>query len=291
MKKINLLLLLSFFSLALFAQEEQNPKTEETAVMEKEKITTDRPTFSNSANTIGKGFQVEYGMSYTWQDDNNPILKNDRANFAELLVRIGIHERVELRLGIENREYYVRQWSSDAVDKYNSWSPMAIGLKAELTKKESMHKVAFLTNLYINSTVRDHLDSDGNAKSYALVRRPNFVAPEFAFLFNHTFASKFHLGYNIGARWNGERTYTDESDSKYADFYYMLNASYDVMSWMNFFVEHAGYVRKGYYPDMLFQGGFLFPINEHFQVDVHGGTGLNSQSPVGFVGGGIAWKL
>lgn len=280
MKKISILFLGLVASLGLMAQEAEVKE-------EDNRITTDRPTFGRSAQTIGRGLQLEVGATYNWLDDDNAFVKTDRADVFNGLLRLGLSKDFEFRIGISNQETILRSWTTDAKDKYNTWSPMEIGIKARFIDKEKF-AASMLFNLYVRNTVRNSLTDAGVMVPGALVNRPNFVAPEMAFLFSHDWG-KFNLDYNIGLLWNGQRQYTDESGAENPDWYYTVTAGFDIAKWLVVFVDHAAYMRNFHYPDVLIQGGLLVPIGENFQIDVRGGAGLNDFSQAALVGGGISW--
>ena len=284
MKRISALLVLALTLSVTMAQEQ--PATLE---LPDDRITTDRPTFGRSGSTIGRGIQIEAGVAYNWLDDASPAAKTDRVDLANILLRVGLSDDFEFRLGIRNEEYIVRSWTTDAVDKYNTWSPMEIGIKARFIDKAKFD-ASLLFNLYVRNTVRDHRMDDGSMVPGALARRPSFVSPEMAFLFAHDMG-KFGLEYNVGLIWNGQRPYTTESGTENPDWYYTLTASYELLDWLTVFVDHASYMRNFHFPDVLVQGGLLMPFGDHWQVDVHGGAGLNEFSQTALFGGGLSYRF
>ena len=108
MKLVNILLLLAVFPLSLAAADVE--------------LEGDRPDFTESANVVPFGsFQLEGGYTYSASDD-----VKEHA-FGELLLRIGVWHRLELRLGINSMN-----WSDDGTDKEFGKDDPSLGFKIQI---------------------------------------------------------------------------------------------------------------------------------------------------------------
>ncbi|MGB1247249.1 MAG: transporter [Chitinophagales bacterium] len=274
-------LLLAFASTIGFAQE-----VEKTA-FQSSTFSSDRGTYTRSGATFGRGLQLEMGVGYEWMDDDNDAFKTDQATPFAAQLRLGLSDKVELDFAIANRELIIRNWA-DGKDKYNYWSPLQIGIRAQIIDakcKDGNFKTqgSLYLGMGINTTQRNHLDDDDMIRDWVLVERPSFVAPEFALLMSHDIKSRFVLGYNFGVKWtdNGKRP----------DAFYSIRALMHLSKKMDFYAEHYNFMRKKVEPNLGLNFGVRYAITKGIMLDINGGTGLNENSSVGFAGIGFTFNL
>jgi hypothetical protein len=91
-------------------------------------IDTDRPDFTDGTHTVPRGYvQLEAGYSAQWGPTTQ---SSDEASFPELLVRVGVLRRLELRLG-EN--YLVDQPAGAAASATGGFDDTYLASKVAIT--------------------------------------------------------------------------------------------------------------------------------------------------------------
>lgn len=290
MKKIAILNLIFLVLLGLnksYAQEEvKTVKTFKTKV-----FNTDRGTFTRSARTIGTGLQLEAGTNYEVTQTTNPAFRTTTFSPFQGQLRVGIAERVEFNFAIANNELVNRNWDESATDKYNYWTPLEIGLRVQLIKRQKTDFSIF-ANFRAISTQREAVDEDGNERPWVLADRPNYVGPEFAFLGQHYIGQRIVLSYNGGIRWTGiQLDVIDSNTAKRPDVYYIVRALFHFAESVDFYVEHFNFMRSNFYSTTGLNGGFRFALTRGILFDINGGFGFNDFSPVAFAGAGLSFNL
>lgn len=248
MKKNLLLLLLLVVSTFVYSQEETKKEKKE---FNSKVLTTDRGMFGRTGATVGRGLQAELGINYEWADSDNPAFKTDVFSPIKAKLRWALHDRVELNFAISNNEMIVRAWDESFKDKYNYWSPLDVGLRAQFaeTKKKVSTDASVYVGLGIYTTMRDAQDKNNVTRPWVLVDRPTYVTPEFAILVAHHFGKRLSLNYNAGVRWTGRILDTPQT-AKDPDYYYTVNLTAHALQWLDIYVEHFNYLRKSYYSSL-----------------------------------------
>lgn len=220
---------------------------------------TDRPDFTESSLTVPKGLvQVESGTTFTRADRDLEVFSG-----PELLVRAGVADRVEVRLGVPN---YV--WLDADGDRVEGFDDTYVGAKIQLGPLENGMGAALIPGVFI-PTGRAGLRSEEAVPTLQIVwscelprdmrlagmlqiasekvdgRRSTPVM--------HTVALAFPLGERFGA-----------------------------------FLEHVLEARRGSPPAHIAHGGITFAAGEAAQWDLHFGVGLTREAPDFFIGLGYS---
>lgn len=286
MKKNILLLLLLVVSTFAYSQEETKKEFNSRV------LTTDRGMYSRTGATVGRGLQVELGVNYEWADSDNSVYKTDVLSPIQAKLRWALHDRVELNFAISNNEMIIRAWDESFKDKYNYWSPLDLGIRAQFA--ETHKKVSTDASVYfgvgIYTTMRNAQDKDNVTRPWVLVDRPTYVTPDFALLVSHHFGKRFSLNYNAGVRWTG-RVLDTQQTAKDPDYYYTVNLTVHALEMLDVYVEHFNYLRKSYYSSLGLNGGVRIAAMKKLTIDLNGGLGFNSASPEAFAGLGLSYKL
>lgn len=244
-------------------------------------IVTDRPDQTESPVTLPKGFiQVELGGSYEGDKSTFGELANIKSHSISapsVLLRYGISDNVELRLGGEfissKTEIHYIQFviEDELIIEESGFSPISIGTKIKMFEEDCARpEMAFLFSLGIP------FDTDGPFQS-------KYVSSEFRLAAAHTLSDRFSLSYNLGGEWNGS--------SPAATGIYTLSLASGLTGKLSVFAEVYGFLTQGETPDHRFDGGFTYLFAKNVQADLSGGIGITEKSPDFFVGAGVSLRL
>ena len=162
-------------------------------------LITDRPDQTESAETISPGsVQTELGIGDASSSDSS---------FTGL-VRIGLHNKIELRVGLD--EWFL-SGSDDALD-------FSLGAKFRFLEEEG-RRPAMSAIVAVNSTTND--DSDK-------------TLPSFRMIFAQTINDRLSLGYNAGVSW------VDENGDLSSRFLWTVALGIEGTETVGFFVEAFG---------------------------------------------------
>lgn len=274
--------------------------SQETTTLEKKPFkstvpTTDRGAYTRTGENIKKGLQLELGLDYEWIDSKNTVFKTDVFSPIEMKLRLGLAKYVEVDFAISNRQMVLRPWDEDGTfkqDKYGYWSPMQIGVRAQFidSKLKGDANASLYLGLGVNNTQRSAFNDDGSVRPWVLVDRPSYVTPEMALFIDHTIANRLELGYNFGVRWTGQ-VLDDAASAKNPDVFYTVRALLHLAKPWDLYVEHFNFMRKSGPPTLGINVGTRLAATKKLVIDINGGLGLNENSPEGFAGLGLSYKL
>lgn len=261
MKKNTLIctLIIFLFTISSFAQNDTIPN-----------IITDRPTAAVGSYIVPKGtFQIESGIIYSNRNDQTDRL--ELLSYATTLLRYGILDNFEVRLGssYESAKVYTKETQTDS--SFSGMGPLTAGFKIILVKEKRFRpEIAIVASI----TFR-HIGH----KSYA----PTYSYPLGLLTATHTLSKRFVLGYNVGFAYNGEN----------ADgfFIYAAYLGFQITDRLWSFVEIYGDFDNGNFPNHKLDGGLTYLIRRNLQIDVSGGTGLSQDVNKYFLNAGIAWRI
>ena len=239
----NLTLSMAFFVVkwVAFSQEKE--------VMEA--LTTDRPDQTESANLVPKGFlQLETGAAY--ESFNNYSIKTEYVTYNTTLVRYGLLNNLELRLGWDFAE--TKMNSQNPKDKLSGFNPLLLGIKTSIAKeKDWFPEIALLGHLYLPFMA---------GSDY----KPNTTGIDFRFAFAHTLSEKSSLSYNLGATWG--------NDSPEASYAYTIAYGHSLNKKIGAYIEIYGDLPENSKAKHLWDAGFTYLISNNFQLDATVGTSI-----------------
>ncbi|NIL99909.1 MAG: hypothetical protein GTN89_02905 [Acidobacteria bacterium] len=229
-------------------------------------LVTDRPDQTESTEIVPKGqVQTELGLGDA----------DGAEATAAGLVRVGLAERVELRIGLD--EVFL-SGPEDAVD-------MSVGAKFRLLG-EGDRRPAIAVIAAVNQKLGDSLSpvSDG-------------LRPGFRFAFSHTLSERLSLGYNAGVSWDetvrlvGMPAVPDkELESR---FLWTAALGIGATDRLGFFVEAFG--DTGLSDDgpteTALDGGVTFLLRPNVQLDLFVGAGISDAAPDWLAGAGVSFRL
>lgn len=236
---------------------------------------TDRPDFTEGAQSIEPGhLQLETG--YTYVRDEAEGATFEAHSVPEALLRIGLSNAVELRVGWEG---YVNERMSPNVDGADSRiegvSDLSLGWKQMLavdTASEVDFSYIFQLSLPTGSS---ETSSDE-------------VEPELKLVFAHDLSDSAGLGMNLNlASIEGEESRIFEASAS-------LALGLDLTEQLGTYAEYFGFYPEAGVPETdrhYVNGGFTFMLTENAQLDVRAGLGLNAAADDFFTGAGFSFRI
>lgn len=109
------------------------------------------------------------------------------------------------------------------------------------------------------------------------------IAPEFLIPMSFALTDKLGIACQYGLTWDG---LTPNPTSIYS-----VSFGYKITDQLGVFVEPYGFVTNHGGEKHLINGGFTYLINNHLQLDLTGGYGLNEAAPNNFLSCGASFLL
>jgi len=228
-----------------------------------EQIVTDRPGQSECVPTTGIGqIQIESGFQLQ-TSEITPNLTQQRLVYPSTLIKIGLGNKLELRLINELVSYKninTRDW--EKLGSISGAENLIVGLKYELKRGERL-------NLGLTTHLITPTGSRGISNElYGVLSRLNY---------NYAFNNKRSLAGGFGY----EHYQIDAVDSEGLKFYgdgqaiYTLIYSQSLSDRIGVFIEQ--YASFPEFEDWIgsMDAGILFLVNDRFQLDYSFGWGLN----------------
>jgi hypothetical protein len=230
-------------------------------------IQADRPDFTEGTGLIPPGHvQVEGGTTLARVEDV------DSTTFGELLVRFGIGERSEGRIGLGS---YTR--IDDELSDISGFEDPALELKIRFTEDAGelapgQPAVALIVGTSVPVGDEDLTDDEW--------------VPAAVFAFDWDLG-RFGVGANVGG------SYEAGDGDRFAQAFASLTGGFSVTDRLGTYVEWYGFSEEEMDgPSTHYvNGGISFLINDDLIVDARIGTGLNDADPDWYagVGGAIRW--
>jgi hypothetical protein len=242
-----------------------------------DRIETDRDSFTPSTKTAGKG-RLIVESSYSVIDDRHLPATH---SFPELLLRYGVTERIELRLGWN---YEVGSSGNDvsgseAVEEepgsgVKREHTLLYGLKVLLTKQEKESAVPESSLILQGFT-----PTGGEATATQLM-------------------AAYVIGWELPRRWKFDACLRYETDSEEGSRFSVWAPSAVLRvplgeRW-NVHAEYFGLFSQDRHPDFVhqfFSPGVHYLITRDIEVGVRLGWGLNEQSSRFFTNVGLGWRF
>ncbi|MBW7905180.1 MAG: transporter [Phycisphaerae bacterium] len=246
-----------------------------------ERMETDRPDFTESKSAVAPG-RVQLELGYTLIHDRDGSRGARRHVGPESLLRIGLLEHTELRLGWGG---YVlgeergpggggagrRRAAGNQVD---GATDVSIGIKQELWPQDAWRPAfSLLGELSLPSGSPGVSSGD--------------VDPAIKLLCSWELAQRFSLGGNLNF------AVPTAEQGRFFETSASLALGWEAAEWLGVFVEYFGIFPHDRGADCAHyvNGGFTFPLTENTQFDVRVGAGLNEAADDFFAGVGFAVRF
>jgi len=232
-------------------------------------IVTDRPDATEASSTVGKGIlQIETGGLYESFEEHD--VKNESYTFNTTLIRYGVLDNLELRLGWDFIEG-VTKINGNKLDNVTSGlSPLLFGVKMDISEeKDGMPEIALIGHIFpVFSASADY--------------RPENTGVDFRFSISHTLSERSSLGYNFGAEWG--------NDSPEMAAIYTLAYGYSITDKIGCYVEVYGDLPEDSSANHYWDAGFTYLPNNNLQIDTYFGTGITKGQDL-LLGLGLSYRI
>lgn len=234
-------------------------------------LVADRPDFTESTLTLPPGhFQVEGGVTFS------RFGEEESQSFGEVLVRIGVGERWEGRLGIGS--YSRTDPGFSGASTISGYQDPYIGFKVRLNESDSNLRppgrpaAALLLSTSIPAG-DDELTADEWQPQAKLAL--GWDLPWFSL------SSNLIYGYPV------------DGDERFHQFGATLSAGFSLTDRMGMFVETFGFNKEGAdgSSTQYIDSGVTFSVFNDLQLDARVGFGLDDPSPNWFAGVGAAVRF
>ena len=233
-------------------------------------LDTDRPDQTESSSTVPKHFlQIETG--FILQNDENDLMRDRSFAYNTTLLRYGLWDNFELRLGADFLGNNITNKNTDYSQNYSGFSPLYAGFKVKVVEEAGLRpEIAFMGALVLPFTA---------SSDY----KPSYTAPSLRFAFSHTLSDRLSLGYNLGAEWDGE--------TAFPGYFYSVALGFELVENLGLFIESFGTIPEAGTAQHQFDAGLTYLILPNFQLDISGGIGLNDEAPDNFVSIGLTYRI
>ena len=224
-------------------------------------IVTDRPDFTESAVVVpNRSIQIEAGLTSSWVDRTKGI------SLPEVLVRVGLGERVEARIGLP-------RWNSldSARGSASGFDDLYLGAKIQLGPSGGWD-LALIPAIYIPAG--------------AVEFRSEKAAPELKVAYATEIDSRTSLSAMTSGLW------MTEGGTRVVDWGQTVSLGISLNTKTAMFLEYAGTFRDKAEPSHIAHAGFTFKPSPDRQWDIHFGMSLSGgrrRDP--FLGFGYAQKF
>lgn len=249
-----------FVTLFMFSQEEEKALGV---------LITDRPDATESPSTIPKGYvQVETGSFYESFEDHT--IKTETITYNTTLVRLGILNNLEFRLGWDFVEGITKINGNKLPDVTSGLTPLLFGTKIAIAKESgAFPEIGVLGHLYLPFTA---------GKDY----KPETTGVDFRFSFAHTLSEQSSLSYNIGAQWG--------DDSPEAAYVYTIAYGLAITNKLGCYAELYGDFPENSNANHLLDAGLTYLLSNNVQLDATIGTSITEGQDI-LLSGGVSFRL
>ena len=239
-----------------------------------EGIVTDRPDFTESSSTVGKG-RVQLESGYTFSRDGDASVRSNHA-YPELLLRAGVFaDRLELRVGQSFTRTSVTSVEGDRRSLHGA-DDLYLGVKLAVAAQRGWRPEVALV---VQSTV----------PTGASALTAGRLLPGINLLYGMELgASAFTIGgssqINVAMK---------DNSREYDEFAQSVTAGWDFAKTLGAYAEAFAFMPHGRSGESVprtsyVNGGFRFKPTKNLQYDVRVGRGLTAASDDFFVGFGVS---
>lgn len=224
-----------------------------------EPLVTDRPDFTESAVAVEPGrVQLEAGATFARTGEV------DEWSVGEVLLRVGLVERIELRLGAGSLVDVDAPGGGES-----GWADPSVGVKLELPVRPGDGETALLLTAGLPSP--DEVGGDG-------------VVPSAVLAAGWDLTDRLSLGANLGY------AYAREEGERFDQLFASAALGVAVSDPLGLFVELYGFSREepGGGDRTYADAGATWLLSGDLQLDLRAGRGLDGPDPDWFAGAGLA---
>lgn len=233
-------------------------------------LITDRPDLTESSSVVPLfALQIETGFVVENYKTNFIVQKSFAYNTT--LLRYGLLENLELRLGMEYLGNKVLTKNTDSNNTFSGLGPVYAGFKVKITEEDGWKpEIAFLGGLVLPFTADDYF-------------KPDYTAANIRFSLSHSLSDKLSIGYNLGVEWDGE--------TAIPEYFYTISLGIELTDILGMFVEGYGMLTEEGKSENLIDAGFTYLVFPNFQLDFSGGLGLSESAVDNFLSFGLTYRF
>ena len=252
------LLFVSFLSAK--AQQENNQPID---------MITDRPDATESPNVVPKGsLQIETGAYHESYEENG--FTTDRNILNTTLLRYGLLDNLELRLGWDYIEEINTINNIKSKNRLSGMSPLLLGMKVPIAnEKNCWPEIGFIGQLQLPFTAGDDF-------------KPQTTGANFIFAFSHTLNDKSNLSYNLGGEW--------EDDSSEIAYIYSTSYGYSISDSFGAYIEIYGNIAEKSSSQQYFDMGVTYLLKPNIQLDATIGKSIDKGQDI-LISAGISFRI
>ena len=242
---------------------------EEVQTDSAEPLVTDRPDATEASSTVGKGvLQIETGGLYESYEDQS--VKSENYTYNTTLVRYGILDNLELRLGWDFVEGVTKVNGKKLDDVTSGFSPLLLGVKIDIAEeKNGMPEIALIGHVFpLFSASQDF--------------RPESTGVDFRFSFSHTLSESSSIAYNLGGEWG--------NDSPEAAAIYTIAYGYSITDKLGIYAELYGDLPEDSSANHYWDAGLTFLVSNDLQLDTYFGTSITEGQDL-LIGLGASFRI
>ena len=240
-------------------------------------LITDRPDFTESPVAVAPGlFQLEGGYTLSKQ------AAGDTHTLGELLLRIGVLQRLEARIGLDS--FVVGVVAGEPAGDVSTSRPrtvrglddMTLGVKVELVRPAPSLPGALRLAVIAGTSLptgRSDIGADGLQPGVLLAAARELTG-------------RLSLGTNVGY------AYVEDEAGRVHEFAGSISFGVSVTQRLGAFAEYFGIfpVRSDRESDNFADTGVTYLLGPSFQLDMRVGLGLDGPRPNYFLGAGASWR-
>lgn len=244
-------------------------------------IFTDRPHFSESPHTVPRG-RVQLEMGYTFTRDSERGNRSESHTLPEFLLRIGLADRWELRIGWNGYTFLNERGAmptrsrrfARGEDSSQGAQDLLIGFKHTILEQGD-----FVPHFGIIPAMTVPIGSAGFSSGD--------VEPEIKLAWEYDLSERANLEGNVNFA-----APTDDGD-RFFQTSASISFGYSLTEKLGSFIEYYGFYPST--PDNdcahTLNGGFTFLLTENMQFDWRAGFGLNEEADDFFTGVGLSVRF
>lgn len=239
------------------------------AAQELPPMATDRPDFTEGTSTMPPG-QIQIETGATWEESG----EEDILTVGELLVRIGVGEMWEARLGVGS-------WARldlPGAERIDGYEDPELSVKIRLTPTADDRPPGYPAVALLLATTAPVGSEDLTADTWQ---------PTALFAFDWVVTDRLSIGSNVGYSYAG-----DEDDQFHQGFASVV-AGFAATDRLGVFLEGYGFTEEEPEgdPTQYVDTGVTFAVTGNLQLDARIGFGLNDPSPERLVGVGASIRF
>lgn len=232
-------------------------------------LVTDRPDATEAPTVVPQeSLQVETGGFYTSFKDND--FKEENFTYNTMLLRYGLLDNFELRLGWNLEQRTVTFPDNASIDFETSFSPLLLGMKVAITQEKGwLPEIGLIGHIFLPFPVNKEI-------------RPEFTSSDFRFAFNHTLSEKSGLAYNIGAQWG--------NDSPEIAYIYTLAYGYSITDKLGAYIELYGDFPEDNGANHFWDAGLTYAVAPLVQLDATIGQSITQGQDI-LLSAGVSFRI